>query len=485
MQRARIAVERHPAQRGKARGIGPRHRERIAQRGSWARTPRAKTRSRSAQAPAHRRHRAAGTGQAELAGEIEFTLERGKGAFDRTREPAGLVLVSRCSVNGAREQRAVEPRGFRQTIRRGGGGGMPKPRRRLRQERQMGNWPRGGARSATRISQARREGRRQNGAALDHAGIAIPRCSRTRARSISATLMPRLARCSATEVPTMPAPSTMASARAMIGYLRVRPVAASFIWNAFYRPAIPRRSLAVHVHSYGVARRFGVARPAGPRARRVGLRRPRAAAVRGLCEASAKTVFAPLCRSLICGTAAFIRYVRLEVDHCRRAVGDGRGAVVLHRLYGGWPARGHAALDTILILQIVTTPITSSAAFAALMGLDVAFSLVTLDHHQLLHRYYRRLQLSISRLVAVLAIELAHQAVPCFAPSWYCLCHPPRRRLGMVGAAEGAARHGLNVVAVFIFAIAAMESAAMCKCDPVFAIELFVLGDPRAACSSA
>ena len=36
------------------------------------------------------------------------------------------------------------------------------------------------------------------------------------------------------------------------------------------------------------------------------------------------------------------------------------------------------ALYTIMILQLAIAPITSSAAFAALMGLDVAFSLLTL-----------------------------------------------------------------------------------------------------------
>src|SRR5476651_709586 len=39
---------------------------------------------------------------------------------------------------------------------------------------------------------------------------------------------------------------------------------------------------------------------------------------------------------------------------------------------------GIPALYTIMILQIAITPITSSAAFAALMGLDVAFSLAAL-----------------------------------------------------------------------------------------------------------
>jgi len=36
------------------------------------------------------------------------------------------------------------------------------------------------------------------------------------------------------------------------------------------------------------------------------------------------------------------------------------------------------ALYTIMILQMTSAPITSSAAFAALMGLDVAFSLAAL-----------------------------------------------------------------------------------------------------------
>src|SRR6185437_242625 len=40
-------------------------------------------------------------------------------------------------------------------------------------------------------------------------------CSPTPARSTNATLMPRLTRCSATDVPTIPAPRTIASARAI------------------------------------------------------------------------------------------------------------------------------------------------------------------------------------------------------------------------------------------------------------------------------
>ena len=64
--------------------------------------------------------------------------------------------------------------------------------------------------------EARRKRMRKERIALDHAGIAVGRfLARRRAGRPAPRRRPRLARCSAIEVPTMPAPSTITSVRAM------------------------------------------------------------------------------------------------------------------------------------------------------------------------------------------------------------------------------------------------------------------------------
>jgi hypothetical protein len=135
------------------------------------------------------------------------------------------------------------------------------------------------------------------------------------------------------------------------------------------------------------------------------------------------------------------------------------------------------ALYTILILQLAITPITSSAAFAALMGLDVAFSLVTLI-----------ISNAVSPLTTVAfsylflgsslfsPLELGIKLFFFFAASG-AIAYAIRR----IAGEEWIDRQkepidGLNVIAVFVFAIAAMESVPRnVAADPVFALKLFLL----------
>jgi len=138
---------------------------------------------------------------------------------------------------------------------------------------------------------------------------------------------------------------------------------------------------------------------------------------------------------------------------------------------------GMPALYTILILQIAITPITSSAAFAALIGLDVAFSLVTL------------IICNAMSPLSTVAISYLFLGSSLFSPAELGI------KLFFFFAASGAIAFairriagqqwierqkepidGLNVIAVFVFAIAAMESVPRnVIADPVFALELFVL----------
>ena len=177
--------------------------------------------------------------------------------------------------------------------------------------------------------------------------------------------------------------------------------------------------------------------------------------------------------------AAFIRYIRAPKLTIIAALWV---MVVVPLLFGiGYTAvglrEGMPALYTILILQIATTPITSSAAFAALMGLDVAFSLVTLIITNALSPVttvaFSYLFLGSSLFSP---IELGVKLFLFFALSGV-IAYAIRR----IAGTEWLERQkepldGLNVVAVFIFAIAAMESVPRnVIADPVFAIELFVL----------
>lgn len=135
------------------------------------------------------------------------------------------------------------------------------------------------------------------------------------------------------------------------------------------------------------------------------------------------------------------------------------------------------ALYTIMILQIAITPITSSAAFAALMGLDVAFALAALIVSN-----------ALSPLTTV-AFSYLFLGSSLFSPAELGLklffffagagavAYAIRRIAGRQWI-ERQKEHidGLNVVAVFIFAIAAMDGVPRhVMADPLFAVELFVL----------
>ncbi|MBX6328823.1 MAG: Na+-dependent transporter [Pseudolabrys sp.] len=134
-------------------------------------------------------------------------------------------------------------------------------------------------------------------------------------------------------------------------------------------------------------------------------------------------------------------------------------------------------LFTIMILQSAITPITSAAAFAALMGLDVALSLAVLV-----------LSNALSPLTTV-AFSYLFLGTSLFSPLDLGL-----RLFALFGGAGAIAYgierlagrerierqkdviDGLNVIAVFVFAVAAMESVPRhVLTDPPFALELFAL----------
>ena len=135
------------------------------------------------------------------------------------------------------------------------------------------------------------------------------------------------------------------------------------------------------------------------------------------------------------------------------------------------------ALYFIMVLHIATPPITSSAAFAALMGLDVAFSLVTLIACSALSPIttvaFSYLFLGSSLFSP---IELGLKLFFFFA-SLALVAYAIRRVAGQ----EWIERQkepidGLNVIAVFIFAVAAMDGVPRyVMADPMFALGLLIL----------
>jgi hypothetical protein len=135
------------------------------------------------------------------------------------------------------------------------------------------------------------------------------------------------------------------------------------------------------------------------------------------------------------------------------------------------------ALYTIMFLHIAIAPITSSAAFAALMGLDVAFTLVTLIICSALSPVttvaFSYLFLGSSLFSP---IELGVKLFFFYAASG-AVAYAIRRFAGQQWI-ERQKEHidGLNVVAVFIFAIAAMDGVPRyVMADPLFALELLAL----------
>ncbi|MSO67616.1 MAG: Na+-dependent transporter [Pseudolabrys sp.] len=147
-------------------------------------------------------------------------------------------------------------------------------------------------------------------------------------------------------------------------------------------------------------------------------------------------------------------------------------AYALSGIREAWPA-----LYTIMILQIAITPITSSAAFAALMGLDVAFSLAALIVSNALSPIttvtFSYLFLGSSLFSPV---ELGVKLFFFFAGAG-AIAYAIRRIAGQQWIErQKEPIDGINVIAVFIFAIAAMDGVPRhVMADPLFAIELFML----------
>jgi BASS family bile acid:Na+ symporter len=135
------------------------------------------------------------------------------------------------------------------------------------------------------------------------------------------------------------------------------------------------------------------------------------------------------------------------------------------------------ALYTIMILQNAITPITSAAAFAALMGLNVAFSLATLIVCIVLSPV-TTVALSYLFLGASLfsPLELGVKLFFFFAAS-AAIAYAIRRVAGQPWIdRQKEPIDGLNVIALFIFAIAAMEGVPRhVMTDPMFALALLVL----------
>ncbi len=133
------------------------------------------------------------------------------------------------------------------------------------------------------------------------------------------------------------------------------------------------------------------------------------------------------------------------------------------------------ALYTIMILQLAIAPITSSAAFAALMGLDVALSLFALILCNVLSPIttvaFSYMFLGTSLISPLeLGAKLLFFFAGAGATAWLI-----RRVAGQNWIEEKAdLLDGLNVIAIFIFAIAAMDGVPrIVMADPLFALGLF------------
>jgi BASS family bile acid:Na+ symporter len=135
------------------------------------------------------------------------------------------------------------------------------------------------------------------------------------------------------------------------------------------------------------------------------------------------------------------------------------------------------ALYQVMILHMAIVPITSSVAFTALMGLDAAFSFITL------------MICSAISPVSTVAFSYLFLGASLFSPVELGL------KLFFFFAASGAAAYairriagqrwierqkepldGMNVIAVFVFAIAAMDGVPRyVMADPLFALGLLAL----------
>jgi len=149
--------------------------------------------------------------------------------------------------------------------------------------------------------------------------------------------------------------------------------------------------------------------------------------------------------------------------------------ILLGTLYA-WGGLNEIAPDLypIMILQSAIAPITSTVAFAALMGLDTGFSLVALIACSVLSPLttvaFSYLFLGTSLFTP---FDLGSKLFVFFFASGL-LAFIIRRVVGRERIeAKKEVIDGLNVIAVFIFAIAAMEPVQRhVTADPVFALKL-------------
>lgn len=145
--------------------------------------------------------------------------------------------------------------------------------------------------------------------------------------------------------------------------------------------------------------------------------------------------------------------------------------------FGSGLRESFPALYTIMILHAAITPITSSAAFAALIGLDVAFSLAAMIASNAISPIttvaFSYLFLGTSLFSP---LELGIKLLIFFAGAG-AVAFAIRRIAGQTWIErQSEPIDGLNVIAVFIFAIAAMEGVPRnVIADPLFALALLAL----------
>jgi hypothetical protein len=146
-------------------------------------------------------------------------------------------------------------------------------------------------------------------------------------------------------------------------------------------------------------------------------------------------------------------------------------------IYSFTDLRAVPALYTIMILHIAIGPVTSSAAFAALAGLDVALALITLI-----------VSSAISPITTV-AFSYWFLGTSLFAPidlgiklfMFFAASGVVAFAIRRIAGQEWIERQkepidGLNVIGVFIFAVAAMDGVPRhVMADPLMALELLAL----------
>ena len=358
---------------------------------------------------------------------------------------------------------------------------------------------------------------REYARADDDPGVAVARLlAGSPRRSTSATDNPRLTRCSATDVPTMPAPRTIASVRAMrlpkterSVPRRLRPAPSTSIpigaRGSRYRlrPSMADMSHALRpLRAVQPSDRRGRACSFSPRAGawlgRQGTRAVAASLFIGIVlpplAALLKPLFVFALFAVLC--LAFLRVDPAEV----RPASSGHVAasppppawmmlatpmlIALTLLVLGLSER-LPGLYVAMILQAAGPPLTSAPALAALMGLDAALSLATWSSARRSSRSPRRLSPRCSSAAEHRALAVTRSArkllacsqAPRSSPRW---CGGSRVSRGSTPRMD-AYRRASSVIALFVFAGRLMDGvlgaslhdpAARCSADGAFLLAL-------------